>query len=242
MDFISERIQEIAGVSAAEVMRDIAVLDARVHPEDRDANTASVAIAIERLTPWMFEGRNLFPDGSIRWWQGTSTPLRNNRDEIIFNGVVLDITDRKQAEEAIRQSQIQQEIIQAQQATLEELSTPLIPISDTVMVMPLIGSMDSRRAQQVLDTLLHGVAVARAEIAIIDITGVSIVDTQVANALIRAAQAVKLLGAQVMLTGIRPEVAQTLVGLGIDLSTMITRGTLQSGIALAIQGFRARSN
>lgn len=75
----------------------------------------------------------------------------------------------------------------------------------------------------------------------IDITGVSIVDTQVANTLIRAAQAVKLLGAQVMLTGIRPEMAQTLVGLGVDLSTMITRGTLQSGIALAMQGFRARS-
>jgi len=241
IDFISERIQEIAGVSAAEVMQDITAFNARVHPEDLEAYTASAVSAVERLTPWMFEGRFVLPDGSIHWWQGTSSPLRNNRDEIIFNGVLLDITDRKQAEEAMRQSQIQQEIIQAQQATLEELSTPFIPISDTVMVMPLIGSMDSRRAQQVLDTLLHGVAAARAEIAIIDITGVSIVDTQVANALIRAAQAVKLLGAHVMLTGIRPEVAQTLVGLGVDLSTMITRGTLQSGIALAMQNVRSRS-
>jgi rsbT co-antagonist protein RsbR len=242
VDFITERIQEIAGVSAAEVMHDFKALMARVHPEDLEAYTASVVSAVERLTPWMFEGRYVLPDGSIHWWQGTSTPVRNNRDEIIFNGFVLNITDRKQAEEAIRQSQIQQEIILAQQATLEELSTPLIPISDTVMVMPLIGSMDSRRAQQVLDTLLHGVAVARAEVAIIDITGVSIVDTQVANALIRAAQAVKLLGAQVMLTGIRPEVAQTLVGLGVDLGMIITRSSLQSGIALAMQNVRSRSN
>src|SRR5262245_13789464 len=102
--------------------------------------------------------------------------------------------------------------------------------------MPLIGVVDSRRAQQVLEPLTAGIAISNAVVAILDITGVSVVDTQVANALIRAAQAVKLLGAQVMLTGIRPEVSQTLVGLGVDLSTIITRSTLQSGIALALQG------
>jgi rsbT co-antagonist protein RsbR len=73
-----------------------------------------------------------------------------------------------------------------------------------------------------------------AQVAILDITGVPVVDTQVANALLRAAQAVKLLGAQVVLTGIRPEVAQTLVGLGVDLGDIVTRGTLQSGIAFAL--------
>jgi len=137
------------------------------------------------------------------------------------------ITERKRVEQA------REEMIRAQQATLAELSTPLIPLSDQVMVMPLIGSVDSRRAQQVIETLLEGISTSGARVAILDITGVPLVDTQVANALLRAAQAVKLLGAQVVLTGIRPEVAQTLVGLGADLSGIVTRSSLQSGISYA---------
>jgi len=143
------------------------------------------------------------------------------------------ITARKRTEEMLRQTIAQEETIRAQQAALAELSTPLIPLSEQVMVMPLVGAVDSQRAQQVLTALLEGIAGSRAQVAILDITGVAVVDTQVANALIRAAQAVKLLGAQVVLTGIRPEVAQTLVGLGADLSGIITRGNLQSGIAYA---------
>src|SRR4029078_2730124 len=102
--------------------------------------------------------------------------------------------------------------------------------------MPLIGTIDSSRAQQVIETLLNGVATTRATTAILDITGVQVVDTQVANALLSAAQAVKLLRAQVIITGIRPEVAQTLVGLGLDLSTIVTRSSLQSGISFALAG------
>ena len=129
---------------------------------------------------------------------------------------------------------LQEQIITAQQAALRELSTPIIPITEGVIAMPLIGSIDSNRAQQVIEGLLTGVAELGASTAILDITGVLVVDTQVANALLRAAQAVKLLGAQVIITGIRPEVAQTLVGLGLDLSGITTLATLQSGIAWAL--------
>jgi rsbT co-antagonist protein RsbR len=122
-----------------------------------------------------------------------------------------------------------------QQHTLEELSTPLIPITNSITIMPLIGSLDSRRAQRVMDTLLHGVAETRCDTVIIDITGVSMVDTQVANVLIRAAEAVKLLGAEAMITGIRPEVAQTLIGLGVNLGNLQTLSSLQNGIALAME-------
>jgi rsbT co-antagonist protein RsbR len=138
-------------------------------------------------------------------------------------------------DEALRQHAAQEQIILAQQAALQELSTPLMAISDSAVVMPLVGAIDSARAQQVIETLLEGVAAQRARVAIIDITGVSVVDTQVANALIRAAQAVKLLGANVVLTGIRPEIAQTLVGLGVDLGGLTTRSTLQAGIAFAME-------
>ncbi len=102
------------------------------------------------------------------------------------------------------------------------------------MVMPLIGALDAQRTQQIMETLLHGISTSRAQVAILDITGVAVVDTQVANALLQAARAVRLLGAQVALTGIRPEVAQTLVGLGVDLGGIVTYSTLQSGIAFAI--------
>jgi len=147
-----------------------------------------------------------------------------------------DVTEQLRAEQ--ERVRLQEQVIEAQQAALRELSTPIIPIGEGVVAMPLIGNIDSMRAQLVIETLLEGVAETRARTAILDITGVPVVDTQVANALLRAAQAVKLLGAQVIITGIRPEVAQTLVGLGLDLSGIKTLSTLQSGIAYAFSGAR----
>ena len=101
------------------------------------------------------------------------------------------------------------------------------------MVMPLIGSVDAARAQQALETMLEGMSRSRARLAIVDITGVSAVDSHVASSLVRLAQAVRLLGAQVVLTGIRAEVAQTLVSLDVDLSGIVIKGTLQDGISYA---------
>ncbi len=143
-----------------------------------------------------------------------------------------DITERRQAEEA--EARRQQEIIRAQALAIEELSTPLIPIAEEILVMPLIGMMDSARAQQVMHSLLSGLAANRGKFAILDITGVPVVDTAVANALLKAAQAARLLGTEVILTGIRPEVAQTLVHIEANLSNLTTCGTLQAGIAYAL--------
>jgi rsbT co-antagonist protein RsbR len=174
-------------------------------------------------------------DGTQEWFETHKIPLHDQQGEVVgVLGTYANITERRRAEEAIRQSSLQQEIIAAQQAALRELSTPLIPILEGVVAMPLIGAIDSARAQQIMETLLEGIGEKRARIAILDITGVRVVDTQVANALIRTAQAAQLLGARVILTGITPEVAQTLVQLGIDLSSVTTRSTLQSGISYAL--------
>ena len=144
-----------------------------------------------------------------------------------------DITARRQAEAA--EARRQDEIIKAQALAIEELSTPLIPITDEILVMPLIGMMDSVRAKQVMTSLLDGLATTKGKFAILDITGVPIVDTAVANAILQAAHAARLLGTEVILTGIRPEVAQTLVHIDANLQNITTRGTLQSGIAYATQ-------
>ncbi|MEM8530785.1 MAG: GAF domain-containing protein [Chloroflexota bacterium] len=137
---------------------------------------------------------------------------------------------------------LQQQVIDAQQAAIRELSTPLIPLTDQVILMPLIGAIDQVRAQFILETLLTGVAEHQAELVILDITGVELVDTYIANTIVQAAQAVKLLGAQVMMTGIQPQIAQTLVQLGVDLNNIVTRGTLQDGIAFALANINLNTN
>lgn len=144
----------------------------------------------------------------------------------------IDVTRRKQAEE--ERVLLQTQIIEAQQATLRELSSPLLPIAEYVIALPLIGAIDGDRAQQMTETLLEGVYHYRALWVILDITGVSVMDTEVASRLVEAAIAVRLLGAQVILTGICPVMAQTLVGLGVDLRDIVTRSTLQRGIAYAM--------
>ncbi len=181
-------------------------------------------------------------------WSGESTILTTSGGEIpvsqvllchfgangklaYFSTIVRDIRDQKAAE--AEQQRLQAAIIQAQAQALIELSSPLIPLTTNVVLLPLIGSIDSQRAQQVMETLLQGVAANQSQIAILDVSGVPIIDTHVAGLLLRAAASVRLLGAEVLITGIRPEIAQTLVGLGISLEGLQAYGSLQQGIAYA---------
>ncbi|MFP7255760.1 RsbR protein [Virgibacillus sp. 7505] len=125
--------------------------------------------------------------------------------------------------------------VSLQRVALQELSAPLIPVMDNITVMPLIGTIDTERAKFIMENLLDGVIKHHAEVVLIDITGVPVVDTMVAHHIIQAAEAVRLIGSTCILVGIRPEIAQTIVNLGIDLSKFPTKSSLRKGFTTALE-------
>ena len=146
-------------------------------------------------------------------------------DERVFVGIVQDITEKKAAEDKIVE----------QTRMLIDLSTPVLKVWDDVVLLPLIGSIDGDRATQIIENLLEAIVQNNAKVAVIDVTGVSIIDTYVAQHLMKTISAAEMLGARVLITGISPEVAQTLVKLGIDFSTIHACGPLREGIAKAME-------
>jgi rsbT co-antagonist protein RsbR len=162
----------------------------------------------------------------------TVSPIRGPEGAVVgASKIARDISHRKRAEE--ERGRLRQEVIEAQQALLVELSTPLIPVKEGVVVMPLVGAVGAARAAQMLETLLRGVVASGARVAILDVTGVQSVDTYVAEMLVRAARSARLLGAEVVITGVRAVAAQVLVGLGVNLEDVVMRRNLQDGIRCA---------
>lgn len=130
--------------------------------------------------------------------------------------------------------QYKDQVISSQESALAEISTPIIPVFEGILVLPVVGSIDSHRAGQIMESLLENISNQSASVVILDITGVPVIDTGVANYLLQAARAARLLGSDVVLVGIGPEIAQTIVQLGIDLTGITTRANLQGGIEYAL--------
>lgn len=126
-------------------------------------------------------------------------------------------------------------IIQKQQQELLDLSTPVVKLYEQILALPLIGTLDSERTQVVMENLLDGIIAHEARIAIIDITGVPAVDTLVAQHLMKTIAAARLMGAECILSGIRPQIAQTIVHLGVDLGDIMTKATLADALVMALQ-------
>jgi rsbT co-antagonist protein RsbR len=126
--------------------------------------------------------------------------------------------------------QERERIIRQQQEAIRELSTPVLQVRERLLILPIIGVIDSQRARQLTEQLLRGIRTNRAKVVVIDITGVAAMDATVANHLVQTVEASRLLGATVIVTGLSPEIAQTLVTIGVDLGKMNTVGDLQGGI------------
>jgi len=192
-----------------------------------------------------------------------SVGIWETKEETFFTAIGRDVTERKQAEAALQRAyaevekqvqertaelereiaareRLQQEVIEAQRRAIQELSTPIIPVMDRIIIMPLIGSIDSLRARDIMRTLLAGIREYQADVVILDITGVVIVDTGVANHLNKTIQAARLKGAHTIVTGVSDAVAETIVDLGIGWDEFETLTDLRSGLIVALNrlGFR----
>jgi len=128
-----------------------------------------------------------------------------------------------------------EEVINRQQLDMLELSTPVVELAPGIIALPMIGTLDSQRTSIVMETLLHKIVETEADIAIIDITGVPTVDTLVAQHLIKTVTAARLMGAECIISGIRPQIAATIVHLGVDLGSVITKSSLASAFDLALK-------
>jgi rsbT co-antagonist protein RsbR len=154
--------------------------------------------------------------------------------------VTTDLVDRLGLFTAEIFMKSREDIIQRQQREMMELSTPVVQLWDNILALPLIGTLDSERTQVVMESLLQKIVETGAAISIIDITGVPTVDTLVAQHLLKTVAAARLMGADCIISGIRPQIAQTIVHLGVDLSEVSTKASLADAFSLALKRTQAK--
>ncbi|MEP7120251.1 MAG: PAS domain-containing protein [Byssovorax sp.] len=226
--FVSDYLLTLVGYRPGEVVGKPWIWNQITHPDDR-ARVDEETAQIHAGGGGQMQYRVVARDGQIRW---VETHLRVIHDEggavRRALGVTLDITERRFAEEA--RAALNDQVIQSQKATLVELQAPLIPISQSVLVMPLIGTLDEARLAHALTALLQGITAAHARIVILDVTGARNVDARIAEALLKSARAAGLLGVEVVVTGISPPAAATLARLGVSFEGLVLHGTLEDGI------------
>jgi PAS domain S-box-containing protein len=172
------------------------------------------------------EGWRVRKDGTRFWANVVITALRDKDGKLRgFGKVTRDLSERRLAEERIKK--------QAHEI-FEMAVVPVVQVWEGIVLVPLIGTLDSQRTEQLMERLLQRVAETGSSVALLDITGVPTIDTQTAQHLIETISAVRLLGAEVVMTGVRPAIAQALVHLGIDLSNVTTRQSLAGGLRMAL--------
>ena len=170
-------------------------------------------------------------------WDNWLLPVRDEAGEVSsVIGFTLDVTETKRIERELR---VQLDRVEKQQQVIRDLSTPIIEVWDGVLTLPMVGVLDTVRTADVMASLLSRITETDAQFAILDLTGVEVVDTKVASHLISLIGAIRLLGAEGLITGIKPTVAQTMVALGLDLTSIVTRSNLKAGLKYCIQRTKA---
>lgn len=167
------------------------------------------------------------------YFQNWYLPVRNDQGELESAiSVTLDMTDSKRVEKELL---AQIELIEGQKQVIRSLATPIIQVWDGVLTMPLVGVVDSMRAADVMNSLLQEVVRTRARFALLDVTGVEVMDTATAGHILRLIHALRLLGAEGVVTGVRPVIAQTMVGIGVDMADIVTLRSLREGLQYCIR-------
>lgn len=229
--YVSESVVPLTGYTAEQWMSRAGFCCEVIHADDRARVLAELAASRTRGdVRGILDYRMLRADGAVMWVHVRHLLLRDEQGrDFAWQAFALDTTAQREAEAA--HDRVQAEL-------LDELSTPLIPISDDVLAMPLIGRMDHARAERAIGVLLAGLAGRRTRVAILDVTGVRGGDAEMGRALTKAAAAVRLLGALLVVTGLQPEMARMLVAAGDTLAGVVTRATLQDAVAYALRGRR----
>jgi PAS domain S-box-containing protein len=212
-------------------------LSKHVHPEDRESTRRHL---VAPSNEGDFDFRMIAADGRTVWLHNVVSARGLNGSDVL-GGLLFDVTERKEAEATLKEKL---DIIETQQAAILKLSSPIIEVWDGVLTMPVLGAVDERRAEQMMMVMLNAVTRTACRYTIIDLTGAEAIDTKTADHIVRLVRAVQLLGAKSIVVGIRPEVAQTIVSMGIDLSSIITLANLREALLLCMRdqrGLRARA-
>lgn len=235
MDFLSAGARELTGYTADEIVVDRLVSFGAdvILQEDQGPIWDAVQAGLAAGGTWEIEYRIRRRDGQVRrvWEQGRGVFGDDGSLEFLV-GFIVDVEDRKRAEAALAEREAE---LLRKNAEIEALSTPVLEVDDGTLVVPLIGELAAGRGAQLLEVVLPQVVAHRARWLLLDITGLADVSSASAVALLRVAAAARLLGTRCILTGVRPRVAQVLVGLDVALGDLRTAATLKAGLALRLR-------
>ncbi len=202
-------------------------------PKEKDFWVEEVLPTVEETGSWQGESKRQRKDGTIFEAYVTTFTIQDEAEQpSALAAIIRDIAEQKQAE--TEREHLHRELIDAQRRAIQELSTPVIPVMERIIVLPLVGSIDSMRARDITRSLLAGISAHRAKVVILDVTGVSIMDTGIVNHLNKTIQAARLKGARTIVTGVSDAVAESIVDLGIDWREITTLSNLQIGLVTAL--------